>query len=250
MSRRVLASVLTALVLTAGALVSVQVVGGGAAAQADSCYTWPRELRRGHEGSDVKRLQIRIGGWVDSSFRVVPDGKFGANTEKALRKFQRGYGLTVTGRAGAATYRKIYALQDSDCTPVHFSYGEFNYSCGERDFTGGRVSARQARENIRRVMWQLEALRHKLGDRALVITSGFRSVSCNASVGGASNSLHTYGHAGDLGLRSGPSQCTLAKAARSAGFGEILGPGYPGHNDHVHVGNMASRHWSAPNCGI
>jgi zinc D-Ala-D-Ala carboxypeptidase len=250
MSRRVLASVLAALVLTAAAIVSLQVVGSTPTAQADSCYTWKRDLRRGHQGGDVKQLQIRIGGWVDSSFRVVPDGVFGPNTEKALRKFQRGYGLTVTGRAGAATYRKIYALQDADCTPRHFSYGEFNYSCGERDFTGGRVSASQARANIRRVMWQLEALRHKLGDRALVISSGFRSVSCNSSVGGAPNSLHTYGRAGDLGLGSGPSQCTLAKAARSAGFAEILGPGYPGHNDHVHVGNMSSRHWSAPNCGI
>ncbi|MGH3470241.1 MAG: D-Ala-D-Ala carboxypeptidase family metallohydrolase [Thermocrispum sp.] len=249
MTRRFLATVLAALLLTAGGIVALQVVNAPAA-QADSCYTFKRDLKRGSKGGDVKRLQVRIGGWVDRSFKVVPDGVFGSKTEKALRKFQRGYGLRVTGKATASTYRKIYALQDSDCTPKHFSYGEFNHSCGERDFTGGRVSARKARANTRRVMWQLEALRHKLGDRPLVITSGFRSVSCNASVGGASNSLHTYGRAGDLGLSSGPSQCTLAKAARSAGFGEILGPGYPGHNDHVHVGNMSSRHWSAPNCGI
>lgn len=249
MPRRVIASVLAALLLTAGSIVSLSVVGAPSA-QADSCYTWKRTLDRGDRGSDVARLQIRIAGWVDSTFRVVPDGVFGPNTEKALRKFQRGYGLPVTGRAGSATYRKIYALQDADCTPVHFSYSEFNYSCGERDFTGGRVSAADARQNIRRVMWQLEALRHKLGDRALAISSGFRSVACNSSVGGSSNSLHTYGKAGDLGTGSAPSLCTMAKAARSAGFTEILGPGYPDHGDHVHVANGSSRHWSAPSCGI
>lgn len=249
MTRRVLTIVLAALLLAAGGIVALQAVNAPTA-QADSCYTWQRDLKRGSKGGDVARLQVRIRGWVDSSFRVSPDGEFGPRTEKALRNFQRGYGLRVTGKATASTYRKLYALQDADCTPKHFGYGEFNYSCGERDFTGGRVSAGRARQNVRQVMWQLEALRHKLGDRALVITSGFRSVSCNASVGGAPNSLHTYGHSGDVGLSSGPSQCTIARAARSAGFGEILGPGYPGHNDHVHVGNTASRHWSAPNCGI
>lgn len=250
MSRRFLATVLAVLLLTAGGIVAIQVAGGGPAAQADSCYTWKRDLKRGSKGSDVARLQVRIAGWVDTSFKVAPDGEFGAKTEKALRNFQRGYGLKVTGKATASTYKKIYALQDSDCTPVHFSYGEFNYSCGERDFTGGRVSEAKARENTRRVMWQLEALRKKLGGKALVVTSGFRSVRCNSSVGGATNSLHTTGSSGDVGLSSGPSQCTIAKAARGAGFGEILGPGYPNHNDHVHVGNMSSRHWSAPNCGI
>ena len=56
--------------------------------------------------------------------------------------------------------------------------------------------------------------------------------------------------AADLGTGSGPSLCTMAQAARYAGFEEILGPGYPGHSDHTHLGNQGSRYWSASNCGI
>ncbi|MCF6521668.1 M15 family metallopeptidase [Streptomyces sp. JJ36] len=223
-------------------------VATAAPAAADTCYTWNRNLSRGASGSDVAQLQERIAGWAARGQNIAIDGQFGPATESALRRFQAGYGLSVDGVAGPQTYSKIYALQDADCTPAHFSYGEFNDSCGENDFTGGRVSAATAKRNIRRVMWQLEALRHKLGDRPIVITSGFRSISCNSSVGGSSSSLHMYGQAADLGLASGPSQCAMWSEGRDSGFEEILGPGYPGHNDHVHVGNKSSQFWSAPNC--
>jgi zinc D-Ala-D-Ala carboxypeptidase len=41
------------------------------------------------------------------------------------------------------------------------------------------VSASQARSNALRLMWQLEALRHALGDRRMTVSSGFRSLACN-----------------------------------------------------------------------
>jgi zinc D-Ala-D-Ala carboxypeptidase len=47
-----------------------------------------------------------------------------------------------------------------------------------------------------------------------------------------------------------PSFCTIASNARYAGFGGIFGPGYPGHDDHVHVDIRAGQVWSAPTCGI
>lgn len=241
-----------ALLFTALALAVSGVVGGALTApptaSADSCYTWDRTLRSGSSGSDVTQLQIRVAGWVSQGETLAIDGQYGPATESAVQRFQRGYGLTADGIAGPATFSKIYELQDADCTPVHFDYSEFNENCGAHNYKGGKVSAATAKENIRRVMWQLEALRHKLGDRPLVVTSGFRSVSCNSSVGGSPTSLHMYGQAADLGLASGPSQCEMWSAARSAGFNEILGPGYPGHNDHVHVGNKSGRSWSAPNC--
>ena len=46
------------------------------------------------------------------------------------------------------------------------------------------------------MMYKLEAFRKKLGDRSLTITSGFRSIAQNNSVGGASNSMHLYGCGG------------------------------------------------------
>ncbi len=214
----------------------------------DACYTWNRTLSQGASGSDVTQLQIRVAGWVSYGENLALDGQYGPATAAAVKRFQAAYGLSADGVAGSQTYSKIYALQDDDCTPIHFSHSEFNYNCGARNYNGGKVSASTAKENIRRIMWQLEAMRHKLGDRPLVITSGFRSISCNSSVGGSSTSLHMYGQAADLGLSSSPSQCQMWGAGRYAGFEEILGPGYPGHNDHVHVGNKSSRFWSAPNC--
>ena len=80
------------------------------------------------------------------------------------------------------------------------------------------------------------------------ISSGFRSIPCNRSVGGASNSEHLYGRSADL--TGSHSFCTLAKQARYHGFGGIFGPGYPDHNDHTHVDIRTSNSWSAPNCGI
>lgn len=246
MAHHRLRGLLAAAILVAGGFTAN--VATAEPAAADTCYTWNRNLSRGASGSDVSQLQERIAGWAAYGQNIAIDGQFGPATESALKRFQSGYGLTADGVAGPQTYSKIYALQDGDCTPVHFSYGEFNDSCGQNTFSGGKVSASTAKLNIRRIMWQLEALRHKLGDRPIVITSGFRSISCNSSVGGSSSSLHMYGQAADLGLGSGPTQCQMWGQARYSGFEEILGPGYPGHNDHVHVGNKSSQFWSAPNC--
>ncbi|MPZ80913.1 MAG: peptidase M15 [Actinophytocola sp.] len=242
-----LAYLLAVLVLAIAGTVTVSVVAAPTAA-ADDCYTWNRTLSPGASGADVTQLQIRVAGWVSYGENLALDGSYGPATTNAVKRFQSGYGLAADGIAGPATFSKIYALQDSDCTPAHFAYSEFDDNCGANNFNGGKVTAATAKENIRRIMWQLEAMRHKLGDRGIVITSSFRSVSCNSAVGGSSTSLHMYGQAADLGLSSGPSQCQMWNAGKSAGFEELLSQGYPDHNDHTHVGNKSSRFWSAPNC--
>ncbi|WP_225630514.1 D-Ala-D-Ala carboxypeptidase family metallohydrolase [Streptomyces solaniscabiei] len=216
------------------------------AAHADSCYTWNRTLSQGSSGGDVTQLQIRVAGWVTSGERLSYDGQYGARTTAAVKKFQAAYGLSADGVAGPATFSKIYALQDADCTPVHFSYAELN-KCNA-DWSGGAVSAATAKSNALRTMWKLEAMRHALGDVPITISSGFRSRACNDAVGGSATSRHLYGDAADL--VGSPSLCRLAQQARTHGFSEILGPGYPGHNDHTHVAFDPSPYWSAPTCGI
>ena len=52
------------------------------------------------------------------------------------------------------------------------------------------------------------------------------------------------------GYSGAPSFCTIASNARYSGFGGIFGPGYPGHDDHVHVDIRSGQSWSAPSCGI
>lgn len=216
-------------------------------AQADACYTWSRTLSQGASGADVTALQVRVAGYPGYGGVLAIDGSYGPATAAAVKRFQSAYGLAADGVAGPATFSKIYALQDADCTPAHFTYAELN-TCNTT-WAGGAVSAATAKSNALRTMWRLEALRHALGDQPIRVTSGFRSTACNAAVGGASNSRHLYGDAADLGSGS-HSLCTLAKQARYHGFNGILGPGYPDHNDHTHVDQRPSRYWSAPNCGI
>ena len=248
MSIKRLSRLLVAAALGLGTTFTISVVAAPPAA-ADGCYTWSGTLREGSSGAAVTRLQIRVAGWVAFGEVLAIDGQFGPATERAVTRFQQAYGLTADGIAGSQTFNKIYALQDDDCTPVHFSYAEANNNCGKGgDFSGGAVSAAQVKENLLRAMWKTEALRHKLGDRPIGVSSGFRDYACNASVGGASNSRHLYGDA--LDLVPGPSLCDMARTARSTGFNGIFGPGYPDHNDHTHVDSGPSRAWSAPNCGI
>lgn len=246
-SRTLLRVLLTLVLALAGSVVSVTI--GATAAHADACYTWTRTLSQGSSGEDVRQLQIRVAGYPGYHSLLTLDGDYGPATAAAVTRFQQAYGLVADGIAGSQTFNKIYALQDADCTPVHFSYSELNYNCGAYNFEGGAVSPATARSNALKVMWRLEALRHALGDRPLTITSGFRSYACNSSVGGASDSQHLYGTAADIGP-SGIGLCTIANQARYRGFGGIFGPGYPGHSDHVHVDIRTSFSWSAPNCGI
>lgn len=244
MLRRTVRLILSIVMIAAAALVGTVATAG--TANADSCYTWNRTLNSGMSGSDVTQLQIRVAGWVTSGEILSYDGAYGARTKAAVAKFQQAYGLSADGIAGQATFNKIYALQDADCTPIHFTYGELN-KCNST-WSGGAVSATTAKANALKTMWKLEALRRAAGDVPIVVSSGFRSVSCNNAVGGASNSRHLYGDAADL--VGSPSFCSLAQRARTHGFGGILGPGYPGHNDHTHVDGRTSRYWSAPSCGI
>lgn len=230
---------------TAVAIPATAAVVGLTSGTAQAAYSWSRTLREGMSGSDVTQLQIRVAGYPGYNSILAVDGAFGPHTRGAVTRFQQAYGLGADGIAGPQTFSKIYSLQSSDNTPIHFTYSEMNRCNG--NWSGGRVGASTARANALRCMWKLEALRHALGDRPINISSGFRSASCNSAVGGATNSRHMYGDAADLvGVHS---FCTMAKQARYHGFATILGPGYPGHNDHIHL-DSGSRYWSAPNCGI
>jgi zinc D-Ala-D-Ala carboxypeptidase len=237
--------ILTALALAAGGLLVSSVTNQAAA---DGCFTWGRTLSQGASGEDVRQLQIRVAGWPGTGAHLGIDGAFGPATRSAVIRFQQAYGLGADGVAGPQTFTKLYELQDDDCTPIHFAYSELDDGCGGSGFDGGPLSESATRANALRTMWQLEALRHALGDVPLSISSGFRSTQCNASVGGASNSQHLYGTAADL--VGSPSLCRMAQEARNHGFGGIFGPGYPDHNDHTHVDIRTSNSWSAPNCGI
>lgn len=184
-----------------------------------SAYGWSRTLQQGSTGADVTELQIRVAGWAASSAQhtyVAVDGDFGPGTAAAVQRFQSAYGLSVDGIAGPQTQQVLNSLESSDGSTAHFDFSEFTSHDGS-GFGGGNVGSAQVKENVRRLMYKLEALRRKAGDRPVTINSGFRSVSYNASVGGASNSMHTYGVAADV-VVSGLSTLSTYRIAETCGF--------------------------------
>ncbi|PLR76268.1 muramoyltetrapeptide carboxypeptidase [Bacillus sp. V3-13] len=194
-------------------------------------YSWDRTLREGSSGEDVKELQIRVAGWAaDSASQtyVAVDGQFGPGTTAAVKRFQRAYGLTADGIVGPSTQAKLNALESSTGTK-NFNYSEF-YSKDGSGFNGGKVSAATVKENVRRLMYKLEALRVKAGNKPVTINSGFRSISHNSNVGGASNSQHMYGIAADVAI-SGVSSTTVKNIAKTCGFSGIYNESSFAHLD-------------------
>ncbi|WP_410528363.1 YcbK family protein [Rossellomorea marisflavi] len=88
-------------------------------------------------------------------------------------------------------------------------------------------------------MYKLEALRKKLGNPPVTINSGFRSISHNRSVGGASNSQHTYGIAADINP-SGKTPSQVAEVAKTCGFSGIIK-----YNTFLHVDSRAEYSYGA-----
>ncbi|MGI8774690.1 MAG: D-Ala-D-Ala carboxypeptidase family metallohydrolase [Actinomycetota bacterium] len=173
-------------------------------------YDFNRTLQEGDSGEDVVELQVRVAGWLPRADqrRLRLNGIFNRKTTNSVKAFQRHYGLTVDGIAGPSVFDVLNSLEMDNGSTLNFAWKEFkqNYNSrcsGEankyaRTFKGGKVGRIQVRENVRRMMWRLEALRAKGGDNPIGINSAFRSVAYNACIGGASLSQHMYGTAVDM----------------------------------------------------
>ena len=60
----------------------------------------------GDSGPGVKQIQTAL---VARGYKVTTDGKFGAQTEQAIKGFQAKNGLTQDGVVGPATWAKLQA---------------------------------------------------------------------------------------------------------------------------------------------
>ncbi len=70
-------------------------------------------LARGAQGPDVLILQKMLIGNGFSCGRTKADGQFGANTEQAVKDFQKSRSILVDGIVGTQTWYKIFLKEDS-----------------------------------------------------------------------------------------------------------------------------------------
>lgn len=84
--------------------VVLSLTGAGSALAA--AHLGDRTLRSGAHGQDVRSLQTYL---RRDGYRVTLDGQFGPGTLKAVRSFQRAFGLPVTGVVNAKTVAALRA---------------------------------------------------------------------------------------------------------------------------------------------
>lgn len=105
---------------------TVVVLSNGSRAGDDDPVTG--ELRRGDSGPEVRAMQERLLKWDPNCLpEYGADGDFGKETEDAVKAFQKGKGLPVTGVYDAATEAALMAA-----------------TCGHVLITGGSVNVRSA----------------------------------------------------------------------------------------------------------
>jgi zinc D-Ala-D-Ala carboxypeptidase len=196
-------------------------------------YEWTRSLQQGDRGPDVRALKVRVAGWFPRADQTrFPLGPlFNRKTVRAVRRFQRRYGLTADGFAGPATLEILNSLEKNNGSTSNFGYWEFhqkrNSRCSARanayagTFRGGMVAPARVRMYVRRLMWRLEAMRAKGRNNPIGVNSGFRSVAYNACIGGAGASQHMYGTAADVRQAnvSNRSQRDRARGSALSGIG-------------------------------
>ena len=62
-------------------------------------------LRQGSEGGTVRLVQQKLRGEGET---LTADGKYGAKTTEAVRRYQKRNSLTVDGSVGSATWEKMF----------------------------------------------------------------------------------------------------------------------------------------------
>lgn len=75
-----------------------------------------RELTKGHSGEDVKWVQWYL---THDGYPVTIDGKFGSDTDKKVRQFQKDQGIKVDGWVGTDTRNRLKNPQNIKTNPYN-----------------------------------------------------------------------------------------------------------------------------------
>jgi hypothetical protein len=154
-----------------------------------------------------------LGVALDPLLYLPITGRYDAATAAAVRRFQRGYQLEApSGVVDPATWSRLEKLRAPDDSTAHFGWTEML-----RDVPGPAVPT-HVRENARRTMYKLEAVRRKLGDRTVIIKCGFHQPADEdqeSQIGG--NRLHALAAAVDItAFTAGRTE--VYRAALTSGF--------------------------------
>lgn len=121
---------------------------------------------------------------------------------------------------------------DIQLTP-HFNLKEFLHNGSDEGVTPEIV------ENLRALAQALEKVRVLLGNRPMVINSGFRTPKHNAEVGGKPDSQHLLGKAADIVLQGMAPQVVQGVLADWNG-------GLGSYSSWTHIDLGPKRRWDGP----
>lgn len=165
-------------------------------------------LRNGSRGGQVSALQRRLN---ELGASLTVDGDFGGRTEAAVRAFQQANRLGVDGVVGARSAAMLnsssakplgtnddHEAPKEDVGPVEPGMASEHFSLAEFACHDGSRTPSEVIPNIRELAQNLEVLRSELNGAAIHVNSGYRSPAYNRSIGGATDSQHMYGRAGDI----------------------------------------------------
>lgn len=109
----------------------------------------------------------------------------------------------------------------------HFRSKEFN--CKD-----GTHVPNQYMPNVKALAQQLEVLRAALGNKPIIITSGYRTPAHNKKVGGADNSQHLTASAADIVVKGVPPEQIAATLQQLITAGKIKEGGVGLYDNFVH----------------
>lgn len=105
----------------------------------------------------------------------------------------------------------------------HFSLSELTVTEVRRLQARNRAEARPYMEPLRALAQLLEQVRVILGDKPIIVSSGFRCPELNTVIGGASSSQHLRGEAADIRVSGMDLRQAFNKLRRSKlRFGQLI----------------------------
>ena len=109
-----------------------------------------------------------------------------------------------------------------------------NFNLSEFESKDGSETPPEVVENLKELSQNLQILRDYIGGVSIQINSGYRSPEHNREVGGAKNSQHLYGKAGDIVVKPFTPKDIKTIIEELISNGKIKEGGLSAYNTFVH----------------